>query len=87
MSETPPPEDSQSDEPTERDFKDLFLKAALGFFAILIVVATIGLYTSSTAVINTWISREYQPIFQAMFNLIVLLTAGIGISIVARRLR
>lgn len=87
MSEPPPPEDAQSDESTVRDYKDLFLKGALGFFAILIIVATIGLYTSTTAVINTWIAREYQPIFQAVFNLIVLLTAGIGLSIVARRLR
>lgn len=64
--------------------QDYLLKGALVFFAALIVVATAGVYTSTSAAIRTWVATEYQPIFRAGFNLVVLLIAGLGISLVIR---
>jgi hypothetical protein len=58
----------------------LFVLGALAF------VAVIQLYLSVSNVIRTWITTEYRSLFQAAFNLVVLLAAGVGISYQLRRL-
>lgn len=68
----------------QHDIQEYLLKGALVFFAGLVVVATAGVYTSTSAAIRTWVAIEYQPIFRAAFNLVVLLIAGLGISLIIR---
>lgn len=68
------------------DVRTNIYRAALGLFALLAVVAVIQLYASVDATINTFIAREYRPLFRTAFNLAVLLAAGIGISRSAREL-
>jgi len=53
---------------------------------LLAFVAVIRLYLSVSNAIGTWITAEYRSLFQAAFNLIVLLAAGVGISYQLRRL-
>lgn len=54
--------------------------------ALLALVATIRLYLNASAVIDIWIEPPYRPLFQGLFNLVVLLLAAIGIVILVRRL-
>ena len=70
----------------EFELRDTVYKAALGLFTLLAVIAVLQLYLSMGSVINTFISREYRPLFRVAFNLIVLLAAGIGISWTVREL-
>lgn len=60
--------------------------AVLLVLGLLAFVAVIQLYLSVSNVIRTWIEPEYRSLFQAAFNLIVLLAAGLGISYQLRRL-
>jgi len=60
--------------------------AVLIVLGLLAFVAVIQLYLSVSNVIRTWITSEYRSLFQAAFNLIVLLAAGVGISYQLRRL-
>lgn len=62
------------------------LKGALGVLVIVGLVATFQFYASATEAINVFVSKEFQPVFQAVFNLIILLAVGIGIVQVVREL-
>ncbi|WP_162224436.1 hypothetical protein [Halorussus amylolyticus] len=61
-------------------------KGALALFVLLAVIATAQLYASVGATINTFVATEYRPLFRIAFNLVVLLTAGVGISWTVRKL-
>lgn len=69
-----------------RAVRDLILRGALVVLGFVAVVALFQFYTSTVAVINEWVGREYRALFRAAFNLVVLLAAGIGISVVVREL-
>lgn len=68
------------------DVRNLILRGALVVLGFVAVVALFQFYTSAVAVINEWVGREYRALFRAAFNLVVLLAAGIGISVVVREL-
>jgi hypothetical protein len=61
--------------------------AAFGLLGLLTAVALFGFYTSVTRVINIWITDQYQPIFNAVFNLVVVLACLVGLSLLVRLLR
>lgn len=58
-------------------------------FALLVLVAliaTIRLYFAVSATVDTFVTRRYRPLFMAGFNLAVLLSCGVGLSALVRRL-
>lgn len=71
---------------TQEDARELLLRGALVVLGLIAVVSLFQLYTSIGALINEWVAREYRPLFRATLNLVVLLGAGIGISLVLREL-
>lgn len=52
---------------------------------LLGIVAAFGFYTSASTAIDRLVTAEYRPMFQAAFNLVVLLVAALGVSVVLRR--
>ncbi|WP_372912135.1 hypothetical protein [Salinigranum sp.] len=60
--------------------------ALLGGLAFLGLVAAIQFYLAADQTINVWVTREYRPPFKMVFNLVVLLVVGIGLSRQVRRL-
>ncbi|MFB6217943.1 MAG: hypothetical protein ABEH77_02005 [Halobacteriaceae archaeon] len=48
-------------------------------------VAAVNVYLSVGTAIDIWVSRRYEPVFQAAFNLAVLLVAAAGLSALVRR--
>ena len=58
---------------------------AVGLLAMLALIATVQLYTNTSAAIAQWLSPAYVPVFQAAFNLVVLLLALAGLAVLARR--
>jgi uncharacterized membrane protein len=71
---------------TDFEIRTNLYRGALGLFVLLAVVAVVQLYASVGAAIDTFISRQYRPLFRVAFNLVVLLVAGIGISRTVREL-
>lgn len=61
--------------------------AAFGLLGLLTAVALFGFYTSVTSIITIWITDQYQPIFTAVFNLVVVLACLVGLSLLVRLLR
>ena len=60
--------------------------AALCGLVLLAAIATLQFYLSGSRAIRIWVAPEYEPLFQAAFNLVLLLVCGIGISLLVRRL-
>lgn len=48
--------------------------------------AAFGFYQSVIEIIDIWVSEDFEPIFRAVFNLVVVLIAILGISLLIRRL-
>lgn len=61
--------------------------AVLAVLALFGLVAAISLYVSFGRIIDVWVTTEFQPVFRAAFNLLVLLIVAGGISVLLRRIR
>ena len=70
----------------DRDITTTLYWGALVGFVLLAAVAALRFYLSGSRAISVWVSPEYEPLFQAAFNLVLLLVSGVGISLVVRRL-
>ncbi|MFD1512064.1 hypothetical protein [Halomarina rubra] len=68
------------------DLRTYLLYGALGVCVLLALVATVNFYGSASSAIDVWVSERYQPLYQAAFNLAVLLATGVGISLLVHRL-
>lgn len=53
---------------------------------LLAVVATVGLYTSLSSIIDIWVVQRYEPLARAGFNLAVLCVTLAGLLGLLRRL-
>lgn len=60
--------------------------ALLAGLSLLALIAALQFYFNASAAINQWVTSEYRSLFQAVFNLVVLLLAGAGITRQVRRL-
>lgn len=58
---------------------------AIGLLSLLALVATTKLYTNTSAAIAQWVAPTYVPVFQAAFNLVVLLLALSGLAVLAQQ--
>lgn len=75
-----------ADDPSRMSrLRDVLNYGVLAGLLLLALVSAVGLYTSVSGVISTWVAPEWQPLFRAAFNLVVLLLAGGGIAWQARR--
>lgn len=83
--DTPDPTVAQPAD-SSRDVRTYLHWAALAGLVLLAAAATLQLYGSASRAIRIWVASDYQPLFVAAFNLVVLLIAAIGISVVLRRL-
>jgi hypothetical protein len=60
--------------------------ALLGGMVLLGAFAALQFYLAADRTINVWVTREYRPPFKMLFNLVVLLVVGVGVSRQVRRL-
>jgi len=60
---------------------------ALAVCSLVAVFALSQFYGSVTSTIELWIDPKFQPPIRAAFNLVVLLTSLIGISLLVRELK
>lgn len=58
----------------------------LAVCSVVAVVALIRFYGGVTDTIDLWIDPKYQPLTHAAFNLTVLLTSLVGVSLLVREL-
>ncbi|MFC7077966.1 hypothetical protein [Haloarcula halophila] len=60
--------------------------AAFGILVLIALVASLQFYFAASAAVNEFVTRRYRPLFRAGFNLVVVLVAATGISLLVRRL-
>lgn len=73
-------------DPTSETIRRYLAWGGLGVCSLLAVFALIRFYGSVGATIDLWVDSKYQPIIRAAFNLAVLLTSLIGVSLLVREL-
>ncbi|GAB7012584.1 hypothetical protein [Halolamina salina] len=78
-------EPHQTDE--GRDLRRTLNYVLLAGLSLVALIATLQLYFNVSSAINQWISHEYRSLFQAAFNLVVLLLVGSAMVWQVRRLR
>ncbi|MFD1589204.1 hypothetical protein ACFR9U_19680 [Halorientalis brevis] len=60
-----------------------------GAFATLLLLAltaTVRFYLSASNAIGIWVAPDFVPVFQAAFNLAVVLGCAVGLSVLVRRM-
>ncbi|MFB6112827.1 MAG: hypothetical protein ABEJ58_01835 [Halodesulfurarchaeum sp.] len=62
------------------------LWGAFALSLVFVAIAAFNLYFQVGHIINLWIESPYRPMFQAAFNLVVLLVAGYVSALIANRL-
>lgn len=81
-------ETTRQEDEDGRDYRDIISYLEWGAMAGLGLVALIAVfrfYFAASRAISVWISPDFEPVFQAAFNLVVLLLAATGIVVFARR--
>jgi len=79
-------EATDTDDGTSLDDRDLQTYLEGGTLVVAVVfglVAAVGFYTSAGRAIDVWVAAQYQPVFDAGFNLVVLL---VMLAVVSRLL-
>ena len=79
-------DDEESSELVSERARRYFDYAVLVALGVLGFVALVQFYLSASNAINRWISPAYRSLFQAAFNLAVLLITGAAISLQFRRM-
>ncbi|WP_436931141.1 hypothetical protein [Halosimplex halobium] len=69
-----------------RDIVGYVQWAAFAILCLLALVATFRFYFAASEAIRVWFSPDFVPVFQAVFNLVVLAASAIGISVLVRRI-
>ncbi len=69
----------------DRSLRTYLLWGGLLVLGVLAVVATAGLYSSLSSVIDVWIGDRFRPIARAVLNFGVLCVAAAGIAVLLRR--
>ena len=60
--------------------------AVLAGLLLFALVAVFQFYFAASSTISTWVSPDYRAPFRMVFNLVILLLAGLGVSVQLRRL-
>lgn len=79
--------DRSDDQSGGRDLVTYVQWAAFAILCLLALVATFRAYFAASEAIRIWFSRDFVPVFQFAFNLLVLIASAAGISVLVRRLR
>ena len=83
---------TESDDATDQDglswsaVRRNLLLAGIVVLGLLATWATFQVYASASQAIGIWLSDAYVPIFQAIFNVVVVLVALAGILALVREL-
>ena len=72
---------------TSRDIVSYLEWGAMAGLGLIALIAVFQFYFSASRAIGIWISPDFEPVFQAAFNIVVLLFAATGIVVFARRRR
>ena len=74
-------EQRSPDQPDEgTDLRQKANYVLLAGLSLLALIAALQFYLNASSVISQWVTHEYRSLFQAAFNLVVLLLAAAGIS-------
>ncbi|AGB30655.1 hypothetical protein C488_10468 [Natrinema pellirubrum DSM 15624] len=85
--DAPPTADSDDGlDPRSATIRRYLVWGGLAVCSVVAVVALVRFYGSVTDAIDLWVDPKYRPLVHAAFNLTLLLTSLIGVSVLVREL-
>ncbi|WP_018258648.1 hypothetical protein [Halomicrobium katesii] len=60
--------------------------AAFAMLILVALIATLQFYFAASNAIRNFVTPDYRPLFQAIFNLVILLASALGLSVLVRRI-
>jgi len=79
-------ESSDSDIISER-MRQYLYRGAFVALALFGLFAAVQFYANVSRTISLWVTPDYKPLFQAVFNLVVVLACGVGLTVLVERVR
>ena len=81
-----PTHEMGSDESTGERVIGALQWAAFAILILVALVATFRFYFAASNAINSFVTHEFRSLFQAIFNLVILLASAVGLSVLVRRI-
>jgi len=81
-----PSHEAESDESTGERVIGALQWAAFAILILVALIATLRFYFAASNAINSFVNHEYRSLFQAIFNLVILLASAVGLSVLVRRI-
>jgi hypothetical protein len=90
----PTPERAKEDDnPEEADDADIIsatmqrylYRGAFVALALFGLFAATQFYLNASRTITVWVADDYRPLFQAAFNLVVVIACGLGLTVLVER--
>lgn len=78
--------DADSSASTGHRVIEILQWAAFAILVLFALIATLRFYFAAGSAINNFVTHEYRPLFQAAFNLVILLASAFGLSVLVRRI-
>lgn len=90
--ETEPTPERTTDDADDADIISATMQRYL-YRGAFVALALFGLfaatqfYLNASRTISVWVTPDYQPLFQAAFNLVVVIACGLGLTVLVERVR
>lgn len=97
--ETEPAPERATDDDAERDenaaeadiisatMQRYLYRGAFVALALFGLFAATQFYLNASRTITVWVADDYRPLFQAAFNLVVVIACGLGLTVLVERFR
>lgn len=72
---------------SDRSLVEYLEWAVFAILVLVLLIATLQFYTAASATINTFVTPRFRPPFKMAFNLAIVLAAGLGLSVLVRRMQ
>lgn len=81
-----PRSETRSDSTVVTDSMRRYLyRGTFAVLAVIALVATVQFYLNASRVISVWIAPDYRPLFQAVFNLTIVLGCVLALTVLVDR--
>jgi hypothetical protein len=96
--ETEPTPERATDDPDDDETADdadiisatmqrYLYRGAFVALALFGLFAATQFYLNASRTISVWVTPDYRPLFQAAFNLVVVIACGLGLTVLVERVR
>lgn len=81
------PDDAEEADIISATMQRYLYRGAFVALALFGLFAATQFYLNASRTITVWVANDYRPLFQAAFNLVVVIACGLGLTVLVERFR